>query len=229
MADDKSFLRSVLLFKDLPDVELAKIVSFATEKKFPRHQIVCEEGEQGNSLFIIKQGLVKISKASSDGRIKTLAILKPGEFFGEMSLLSDEKRSATGETLNETRVLVLDKVNFHTLLNKNPHISIQIIRTLIERLSQADRQIKNLALGNSRAKVADILLFLAEHFGNKEKDKAKTKVNIKLTHQEIADLAGLARETTTKLLNEFVKDDAITLADKEIEITDVAKLREWVL
>ncbi len=224
---DRGFLRGVLLFRDLPDGELAKVAQLLVEKKVGKHHVIFEEGEQGNAFYLIKSGLVKISKASSDGRAKTLAILKQGEFFGEMSMLSEEKRTASAEALLETRLYVLDKPNFSALINKNPLLSLQIIRTLIERLAQADRQIKNLALGNSRAKVADILLFLAEQFGNR--DKLPTKVNIKLTHQEIADLAGLARETTTKLLNEFVRDGAIQLADKEIEIVDVAKLREWVM
>lgn len=227
MPDEKSFLKSVLLFKDLPDSELAKVVQAVTSRKFDKHQTIFQEGEPGDALYVIKQGLVKITKGSNDGRNKTLAILKPGEIFGEMSLFSEDRRTAGAEAILECRVLVLDKASFISIHEKNPQIFLQIIHTLIERLSQADRQIKNLALGNSRAKIADILLFLAEEFGEKEKNA--TRVNIRLTHQELADLAGLARETTTKLLNEFVKDDAIALADREIEITNIAKLREWVL
>jgi CRP/FNR family transcriptional regulator len=227
MADEKTFLRNTLLFHGVSDSELEKVAQAASEKKFGKHQVVFKEGEAGNALYIIKKGLVKISKGSTDGRAKTLALLKPGEVFGEMSVLSDEKRTATAETMLECSLLVIEKAAALALLKKNPDISLQIIRTLIERLSQADRQIKNLALGNSRAKVADILLFLVEQFG--QGGKNATKVMVKLTHQEIADLAGLARETTTKLLNEFVKDDAIALADREIEILSVAKLREWVM
>jgi CRP-like cAMP-binding protein len=113
------------------------------------------------------------------------------------------------------------------LVEKNPSISLHIIRTLIDRLIQADRQIKNLALGNSRAKIADILLQLSSEFGGEGEDSAK--VGVRLTHQELADLAGLARETTTKLLNEFVKDEAILLKDREIEIVDKNKLQQWVM
>jgi CRP/FNR family cyclic AMP-dependent transcriptional regulator len=225
MPEDKKFLKNVLLFKDLPDSEIGKVAASATVKKFPKHTTVFREGDEGDALFIIKQGLVKISKGSQDGRIKTLAILKPGDIFGEMSVLTNERRTATAETLLETRCMHLDKVSFITLHKKNPGIGLQIIRTLIERLTQANRQIKNLALGNSRAKIADILLVLFEEFG----EKGNARVNVKLTHQELADLAGLARETTTKLLNDFAKAGAIGLADKAIEITDIKKLREWVL
>jgi len=226
MPDPKSFWRSIGMLHELPDSDLEKVAQAASEKRLARHALVFKEGEAGHSLYIIKKGLIKISKGCNDGRAKTLALLKPGEVFGEMSVFSDEKRSATAETMLESTLLVLEKESVLTMLKKHPAISLNIIRTLIARLSAADRQIKNLALGNSRAKVADILLFLAEQFG--ESAKRGTKVTVKLTHQEIADLAGLARETTTKLLNEFVKEDAITLADKEIEIIGVQKLREWV-
>jgi CRP-like cAMP-binding protein len=145
-------------------------------------------------------------------------------------VLSEDGRSANAETLAESRLLVLDRDGFMALLNKNPSISLQIIHTLIDRLALADRQIKNLALGNSRAKIADILIQLSQDFSDEGSEKGKSKkVNVRLTHQELADLAGLARETTTKLLNEFVKDEAIQLADREIEIMDPDKLSKWTM
>jgi len=226
-ADSKEFLKNVILFKDLPPAQLEKVGKLVTEKSFPKYQIIFEEGEAGESLYIIKTGLVKISKEASDGRVKTLALLKAGEFFGEMSVLSDEGRSANAETLTDATLLVMAKGDFENLLEKNASVSIVIVKTLIDRLAQADRQIKNLALGNSRAKIADILLLLSTDFGDKSEDG--TKVNVRLTHQELADLAGLARETTTKLLNEFVKDEAILLKDREIEILNTEKLAQWTM
>jgi len=225
--DNKEFLKNVILFKDLPAPQMEKVIKLVHEKKYPKYQIVFEEGEAGENLYIIKKGLVKISKEASDGRVKTLALLKEGDFFGEMSVLSEEGRSANAETLTDAELLTMSKEDFSTLLDKNPAVSLVIIKTLIERLSAADRQIKNLALGNSRAKIADILLQLCVEFGGEGADA--TKVNIRLTHQELADLAGLARETTTKLLNEFVKDDAIILKDREIEILNRDKLQQWTM
>jgi CRP-like cAMP-binding protein len=228
MADDlKDFLKEVILFKDLPSKELDKVAKLFTERSFPKYQVIFEEGAAGDLLFIIKSGVVKISKEAADGRVKTLALLNVGEIFGEMSVLSEEARSANAETLTETSCAVIKRDDFHMLVEKNPSISLHIIRTLIDRLIQADRQIKNLALGNSRAKIADILLQLSNEFGGE--GSASDKVGVRLTHQELADLAGLARETTTKLLNEFVKDDSIILKDREIEILDKKKLEQWVM
>jgi CRP/FNR family cyclic AMP-dependent transcriptional regulator len=223
----KDFLKNVLLFADLPASQMDKIVKLITEKAYPKYQVIFEEGEAGDVLYIIKSGLVKISKEASDGRVKTLALLKAGDFFGEMSVLSEEGRSANAETLSDAELLLMRRDDFSGLLDKNPSVSLHIIRTLIERLFAADRQIKNLALGNSRAKIADILLLLSQDFGDKSEDG--TKVNVRLTHQELADLAGLARETTTKLLNEFVKDEAILLKDREIEIINTEKLAQWTM
>ncbi len=224
--DLKDFLKTTVLFQDLLPAQLDKIVKVATEKNYPKYHVVFEEGETGDALYIIRSGLVKISKESSDGRTKTLALLSPGEVFGEMAVLSDEGRSANAETLADTICVIIAREDFTTLIEKNSSIAMQIIRTLSERLVLADRQIKNLALGNSRAKIADLLMQLSRDFGSKSEDG--TRVEVRLTHQELADLAGLARETTTKLLNEFVKDEAILLKDREIEIIDKEKLGRWV-
>jgi CRP/FNR family transcriptional regulator, cyclic AMP receptor protein len=226
-ADVKDFLAGVLLFKDLPARELEKVAKLFTVKEFPKYHVVFQEGSAGDLLYIIQSGVVKISKEAADGRVKTLALLSVGEIFGEMSVLSEETRSANAETLTETKAAVIKREDFQGLVEKSPIISLHIIRTLIDRLYQADRQIKNLALGNSRAKIADILLQLSQEFGGEGEDGAK--VGVRLTHQELADLAGLARETTTKLLNEFVKDEAILLKDREIEILNKAKLQQWVM
>jgi CRP-like cAMP-binding protein len=225
----KEFLKDVILFKDLPSKELEKVAKLFHEKSFPKYQVIFEEGAAGDLLYIISAGVVKISKEAADGRVKTLALLNVGEIFGEMSILSEEKRSANAETLTETTCVCIKREDFQAMVEKNPSISLHIIRTLIDRLIQADRQIKNLALGNSRAKIADILIQLSAEFGEGAEAAGNEKVGVRLTHQELADLAGLARETTTKLLNEFVKDDAIILKDREIEILDKKKLEQWVM
>jgi CRP/FNR family cyclic AMP-dependent transcriptional regulator len=227
MQECRAFLKDVILFQDLPDSELDAVCLALQRRRVERHEVIFNEGDPGDALYIIRKGLVKINKGTADGRTKTLALLKKGEVFGEMSVLSNEGRSASAEAMLECELMVMEKAAVMALLRTDPEISLRIIRTLISRLTDADRQIKNLALGNSRARVADILLQLGEQFG--QAAHSSTKLAVRLTHQEIADLAGLARETTTKLLSEFVKSDAIALADKEIEILNIGKLKEWML
>src|SRR6478609_5650947 len=123
--DLRDFLKSVILFHDLPAKEMDKVAKLFHEKSFPKYQ----------------------------------------EIFGEMGVLGDEGRSANAETLTDVKTAVISREDFQGLVEKNPSISLHIIRTLITRLIQADRQIKNLALGNSRAKIADILLQLSSEFG----------------------------------------------------------------
>ena len=86
--DLKEFLKTIILFRDLPVAQLDKVAKLVHEKSFPKYHVIFEEGESGDALYIIHNGLVKISKEASDGRVKTLALLKNGEFFGEMSVLS---------------------------------------------------------------------------------------------------------------------------------------------
>jgi CRP-like cAMP-binding protein len=175
-------------------------------------------------VVLIISGIVKISRSSSDGRIKTLALLRPKDFFGEMALfLPGRERSATAEAMTECRVITIDQNDFEKLLKENPGISLRIIQTLAHRLLAANRQIKTLALGDSHSKLADLLIVLMEEFPQ----TAGGGPVIPLTHQELADLAGLSRETTTRLLNTFEHEGVVKLKSRQVALTDLETLKSY--
>ncbi len=211
------------LFSDLSSKDLNELARNLKEVSYPKDTPVFFEGEHGDTLFLIKKGLAKIYHTSRDGRTKTLSLIKQGNFFGEMSILTDKGRSASAATITACDFLVMGRTEFYNLVEKNPSIPFRIIHTLCERLTQANRQINALALGNSRARIADMILFLADQFGQKD------VVQIKLIHQDMADIAGVSRETVTKLLGEFQDDGAIKHDLKEIVVVNREKLRRWLL
>ena len=127
-----------------------------------------------------------------------------------------EARSATVEVLEKTTTLSITKEKFEILIKKEPSISLQIIKTLCHRLARADRDIKNLALGDARTRVACVLVDF----------KGETE-NIKLTHQEIADMAGLTRETTTRTLKQMSDENVIETRNRNISIKDMERLKDF--
>ena len=217
-------LKPFVLFTELDGPHLAKIAAIARERRFPKRHTIFLEGEKGNYVVLIVSGIIKISRSSSDGRVKTLALLRPRDFFGEMALfLPGHERSATAEALTDCRVITIDQTDFEKLLKDVPGISLRIIQTLAHRLQSANRQIKTLALGDSQSKLADLLLWLKDEFPG----TAGTGPMIPLTHQELADLAGLSRETTTRLLNTFEQQGVVSLKSRQVHLADLEKLKKF--
>ena len=186
--------------------------------KFRKGDIIFSEGDSGETLHIIKSGKVKIIKYTKEGKTKTLAILKEKDSFGEMAILTRDARSATVEALMDVVTISLSKENFIQLIKQEPSIPMQIIKTLSQRLARADRDIKNMALGDARSRVACVLMDL--------KDDLQT---MKLTHQDIADLAGLTRETTTRTLTQLEADDIIAVSNRQFKIVDNEKIKELTI
>ncbi len=209
------FLKGTRLFKEISTKGLALIARQSRENKFRKGDIVFSEGDSGETLHLIKKGKVKITKYNKDGKTKTLAILRENDSFGEMAILTKDVRSATVEAIEDVITVSISKEDFETLIKQEPSIPMQIIKTLSERLAKADRDIKNLALGDARARIASVMLDLAD-------DIKSTK----FTHQEIADLAGLTRETTTRTLKLMEDDGLLQAKNRKLVITDLERLKE---
>jgi CRP/FNR family transcriptional regulator, cyclic AMP receptor protein len=210
-----AFLKKTKLFGEISAKGLALIASESKQNSFKKGGIVFSEGDSGETLHIIKNGKVKITKYTKEGRTKTLAILREYDSFGEMAIVTKDVRSATVEAISNVVTISISKENFARLIQDEPSIPMQIIKTLSERLAKADRDIKNLALGDARARVACVLMDL-------QGDLDTTK----FTHQEIADLAGLTRETTTRTLSQLEEDGLIGVKNRQFIIQNPEKMKE---
>lgn len=211
----KNFLKQTHLFAEVTDNGLNKISNFVKENFYKKGEIIFNEGETGDTLHIIVKGRVKITKYTQQGKIKILAILNEKDSFGEMALLTEEARSATVEAIESVITLSIAKKEFLDILQIEPSISLQIIKTLCHRLAKADRDLKNFIAGNAKVRISCVLLDF--------KDENNI---VKLTHQEIADISGLTRETTTRILNKFADEKIIETKSRKIYIIDKEKLKE---
>ncbi len=220
---DPQQLRSFILFQDLAEADLKRVASISRRRAFPKGHTIFLEGERGDYVVFIASGLVRISRVSSEGKVKTLAILRAPDFFGEMAVFhADHERSATAETLTECNLITIERDDFERLLEDFPSISRKIIAALTQRLRAMNEQVKILALGGGLAKLANLLLSLNEEFAGPNGPSPA----IPLSHQELANLAGLSRETTTRLLNVLEAKGALRLKSRQVEIADVRVLRK---
>ncbi len=155
-------LRSIPLFKDLNEPDLAIISDLANDKQVTKGNVVLTEGEVGDSLYTIVSGRVKVFIGDEDGREIILKILGPGDFFGEMSLIDSQPRSASVSTLENSVFKVLSRQAFENAVERAPRIATLVMQALAKRLRDADRKISTLALMDVYGRVANTLLELAK-------------------------------------------------------------------
>ena len=148
-------LKSVSLFWDLEEKELGYISDKMVSKNFDNGNLIFLEESEGENLFFVVEGSVKITRLSKDGREVILAILNAGDFFGEMSLLDGESRSANVIALEKTEVLSLNREHFLEVLHEYPQIAIQLLKEMTSRLRKSDRQIVSLSLSDAEKRIAN--------------------------------------------------------------------------
>jgi CRP-like cAMP-binding protein len=222
----EKYLMSVPLFEKIKTKELKKLTDKIIEKKYPKDSYLFKQSEEGTSLFLIQSGLVKIFRSDKTGKNKTLAYLKEGDFFGEMSLLDDEKRSANAFVMEDADVLILNGIDFRAELIENPVLAVNLLKKMSERLRAADKQIEDMAFRNLHGRTASLLLELSAKY--RKKECSDIVIDLKLTHNEIAEMIGTAREPVTVILNDFKKAGCIAYESKYIRIINPDKLKSWM-
>jgi CRP/FNR family cyclic AMP-dependent transcriptional regulator len=190
-------LRNVPLFSVLPEHQLALLTRVVSRKSFPRSTVIINAGDITESLYVVISGRMKVMMSDDEGREVILAILGPGEYFGEMGLVDDSPRSATVVALEACELLSLAKRDFNSCLQDNFEMAMTVMRGLVKRLREADKKIGSLALMDVYGRVARLLLEMAETVDGQ---KVVTK---KLAKQDIAKMIGASREMVSRVMKDL--------------------------
>jgi CRP-like cAMP-binding protein len=213
----------VPLFQNAPSRALEIAAAAVRKRVYEPNTTVFQEGDKGEALYILESGLVKLSKVDLGGHEKTLAILQTPAYFGEMALLGESTRSATAVTLGVVNAYLLFNDDFRKLIADYPTISLNLNATLAERLRGMDDESQILSYKDAQGRVAYVLLRLYQG-GVVERENERALV--RLTHQELANLAGTSRETVTRALKALETEGVIETRPKEVFITDPQGLDE---
>jgi CRP/FNR family cyclic AMP-dependent transcriptional regulator len=205
-------LKAVPFFTQLSDRELEVVRSVASEKSFPKSAVILTEGEIGDSLYMIQTGKVKVFIGDEDGREIILKILGPGDFFGEMSMIDKQPRSASVTTLESSAFLVLTHSAFERCVEQAPRIGNMVMTVLAQRVREADRKIGTLALMDVYGRVASTLLELSVY------NNGKLMVGEKLSQQDLANMVGASREMVNRILKDLSDRGFISIESKSITI-----------
>lgn len=221
-----SFLRGVELLNGLSADDLLRVAQMCQLSKFQRAERIFTESQPGACLYVVMSGRVKIFGSSSQGRSKTFAYLEPGDFFGEMSLIDEEMRSASAAALEDSVLIMLKSEDYRKLMMSRPSIALAVLKTLSARLRRANREVEALSFNNVLGRIAQILLDLGERYGKKTEDGIR--IDMALSHKELAEMAGTAREVISRVISRFRRIGCVSFFDNKITIIDRDKLKSWI-
>jgi len=209
-------IKNVNLFSALEYNEIAEISRITTLKHYPKGYMVFQEGDEGDTLYIIINGRIKVSLYDDEGREYILDIIGKDGFFGELSIIDDLPRSANIITIEDSEFLVIKKIDLLKLFMENPAIAISVLKTLSKRLRAADERIRGFAFLSVEGR---ILRYLTE-IGEKTGIKIKNYLIIENgpTQIEIANSCGCSRETVSRMLKSLTQKGIISARKRRYTI-----------
>lgn len=220
------YLKQVTLFADLADDDIAQLMSAAKRRTFRAGEVIFHRDDPGEVLYMIKEGKVKICIISPDGQEISLAVFGKGDYFGEFALLDGLPRSADAIALEKVECYSLHRSDFHSAIMKNPKIAIQVMEALTKRLRNTDNMVEDLIFLDVYGRVAKKLLELAEAHGTKTENG--TRIEVRLTQQELASMVGASRESVNKVLGYFTEKDFISTDKHRITLHRMADLKRRI-
>jgi CRP/FNR family transcriptional regulator/CRP/FNR family cyclic AMP-dependent transcriptional regulator len=220
------YLKQVPLFAGLADEDIRELMEVARKRTFRSGEVIFHRDDPGQVLYVIKEGKVKISLVSPDGQEIVLAVLGKGECFGEFAILDELPRSADAITLEKVECYTLQRSDFHHAILKNPKIAIQVLQVLTKRLRINDQMVEDLIFLDVYGRVAKKLLELAETHG--EKVENGTRINVRLTQQELASMVGASRESVNKVMGYFTDKNFISTDKHRITLHRITELKRRI-
>ncbi|MGI9084614.1 MAG: Crp/Fnr family transcriptional regulator [Aeromicrobium sp.] len=220
MTDD--VLRQAPLFSGLDDDAAHALEESMTAVTLKRGEVLFNEGDEGNQLYVVIDGKVKLGRTSADGRENLLAILGPSQMFGELSFFDPGPRSATATAVTDVELMGLGHDALSPVLAKHSDVALALLHQLAGRLRRTNEVVGDLVFSDVPGRVAKALLDLAGRFGRKAEDGVH--VNHDLTQEELAQLVGASRETVNNALADFASRGWLRLEGKSVVILDRERL-----
>jgi len=224
MSQETEILRNVPLFAGLDEDALTILAARLRRRKMPPGTPIVYKGDPAGPLYLIASGRVKIHQATASGDEVILEVMGPGDFFGDMSLLDGQPRSADVSTLQATELLLLEGEALRQTVQEQPAVAWTLLRILSQRLRDMDDRAEMLMTRDVAGRVADWLLRLARSHGTPLPDSKSIRLDVSLTQSDIAALIGATRERVSRALTAFRKSGAITLDEGHWIIRNKAAL-----
>ncbi len=215
--DDKmnifGLLRNIRLFSALTDGELRQIRDNIAIKRYRKHEVILYEENTNQVMYIILAGKVKVLQTTEDGKEMILAMHQAGDFFGEVSLIDSLTMPASVVATEDSIVAIISKKDFYTILHSQGKVVEDLLLIMCSRLRESWHKMQILSLNNAAQKVRMLFMMLSQEHGRRTGEGLM--LDIKLTHQDIANMLGITRETVTRILDKWLVDEEIRVIKKK--------------
>jgi CRP/FNR family transcriptional regulator, cyclic AMP receptor protein len=220
---DPGLLQEIALFHDLAFDQLALLSASLRHRRYPAATTIIRAGQPGEGMYVVLAGTVKVQVEQADGDNVILAILGAGQIVGEMSLADSLSCSATVVTLEESRLLWIDRARFQGYLQSIPGLQRNVIQLLSTRLRLANAQIQALATLDTASRVARQIMAFAQEYGQRVADS--TLIPIRLTQDDLADLVGASRVHVNRVLTDYKRRGVLSVDQRHyITVHNIAEL-----
>ena len=223
MTTSAELLQRVPFLAGLSDEDREAMASAIARKRYRRGDIIMQKEEPGHALFIVERGAVRIYVPSSQGNDLILAVLGPGDFFGDLSLLDGRPRSASASVAMETTLLMLERADFIALLTNRPAAAMAVLEAVAGRLRETDEMASDLAFLDVAGRLSKRLLDLAAAHGVER--GGGVLIDLAVTQEDLANMIGVTRESVNRNLSEFQALGLISKHGRRIIVRDAKGLR----
>jgi CRP-like cAMP-binding protein len=223
MTTSAELLARVPILAGLSIEDREALASAIARKRYRQGDIVMQKEEPGHALFIVERGTVRIYVPSSQGNDLILAVLGPGDFFGDLSLLDGRPRSASASVTTDATLLSLERADFITLITQRPAAAMAVLEAVAGRLRETDEMASDLAFLDVAGRLAKRLLDLAASHGV-QKDGG-VLIDLAVTQEDLANMIGVTRESVNRNLSEFQTLGLISKQGRRIVVRDARGLR----
>lgn len=222
----KSLLRQSSLFGELDEETLDHLSERVVERSFDKGQTIFNQGELGDSVFVVAKGLVKVMVNSPDGEEMVLTTVGPPDIFGELAVLDGGPRSAAAEALQQTTVLVVDRQTLADLISQRPALEQGLVRSLGKVVRRTTEHVSDLAFLHLPERVAKVLLVLADQRGTAQGEDRV--IDIQLTQTDLASMVGGSRQRVNLILRSFKERGYLEFDGRRIVIKRPDLLRKRI-
>ena len=207
-------LNMIELFVSLTDEELNSINNLLAVKRFKKNEVILHEEDTNKFMYIVLSGRVRVIQITEDGKEILLAIHQAGEFFGEMSFIDGKTSPATIVAADDSVISIISRDEFYSTIYTHKKVLYNLLLILCSRLRESWEKIQLLNLKNASERLKILFYMLSNKYG--EKTSKGITLNIKLTHQDMAEMTGMARETVTRVLDKWNKEGEISILGNKL-------------
>lgn len=217
--DQRSILAGASIFRGLDSAQIDALARMAVRKTYRTREIVLRKGDPAMQIYVIAKGRLKAITAGAEGRQAALSIMGPGEVFGEVAVLDGEPRSATITALEPCELIILNRNEFYHFLERNPSAAIGLLQVLARRLRRLSERVEDSTFLEIPGRLAKALVRLAQRYGRDVGDG--TRIELKLSQQELGDLVGATRESVNKQLRAWQSEGLLEQQKGRVILKDV--------